>query len=381
MLVKPAKPEPGPPTLVKPPKPIVAPPTVAAPQALDTGIEWVTDVSDLGSRHRFQLAAHIVEISSATRYHGGSAADIEVGKRLRVVGVYRDGVVVASTVYIEQVTPPAAERTAPARKAPSTQASPIQAKPSARVRAPSKSAQAQAVTPAAGPGAAAGATLASKPPQVHPAPKARTVPSKLAKIEPLPQPTPPSANVPAKEAAKAVSPGTAPTRDFSQVVFDERTLPMSLDHGWTLARQRDLVDGTTRCTLLSPEQPIFDGYYPAKMWFRVDSVRAWVKTDSNIDTSYAGQGLRVDGGTLVPFAAKLADEETAYTSAPMLSRMAGGRTLTVALGFWPTWPKTKTQTANIDLAGFANAYAALQACSQQQAAAANPAPRGVMHKP
>ncbi|MCO6440173.1 MAG: hypothetical protein J5I81_03605 [Nitrococcus mobilis] len=378
----------------KPPQAVSQPAVIERPA--DTGVEWVTDISDLKSRHRFQLAQHIVEVGSATHYYGGSVADIDVGARLRAVGVYRDEVVVADTVYIERLARPRpAKATTDSKetgaKADQTRVSgtpqPIKrskdspkgtgtdkieqtatqsvaAKQTTRPRAEKVEVSAPSAK-ARPPAVKKEQTKATEPSEeTPPAAAAKARESQLAKAEPSIRPT-----APEKETTKPAepSPPAPPTKDFSQLVFDDRILPLPLDHGWRLDRQRDVVDGTTRCVLLSPAVTIFDGYYPAKMWLRINPARAWVKTDSNIDTSYPGQGLRVDGGALAPFAKKLLDEQTAYTDASVLPGLAEGHTLTVALGFWPTWPKTKTQTAHFDLAGFANAYAALQACSQQQA--------------
>ncbi|EAR20957.1 hypothetical protein [Nitrococcus mobilis] len=399
-VFEPPQPQPAPQPRVqavsKPPQAVSKPAVIQRPA--DTGVGWVTDISDLKSRHRFQLAQHLVEVDNATHYYGGSVTDIEVGARLRAVGVYRDEVVVADTVYIERLARPRPAKATTGSKEPGAKADQPRvsrtSQPTERSASPPKgpdadkvertatqpvAAKHDATRPRAEKAVSAPAAksrpLAVKKEQVKatesskktpPATSAKTGESQLAKAEPSIRPT-----VPEKEAVKPTepTPPAPPTKDFSHLVFDDRILPMALDHGWRLDRQRDVVDGAPRCMLLSPAVTIFDGYYPAKVWLRINPVRAWVKTDSNIDNSYPGQGLRVDGGALAPFAKKLLDEQTTYTDASVLHGMAEGRTLTVALGFWPTWPKTKTQTARLDLAGFANAHAALQACSQQQQAA------------
>lgn len=416
------EPQPAPPPraepVSKPPAAVTQPAVIRRPA--DTGIAWVTNTSDLKSRHKFQLAQHIVEVDEATRYYGGSVEDIEVGARLRAVGIYRDDVIAADTIYIERAagSPPAqaledkagggatvTRRQAPdaseveSSRAPEAgagksgpdvlkrEASQSTARradtgeksdkpPAERARPattetqdtpPSKS---KAPAPAVGSESRAATKTASGETEKasRGSTESETKPGASESGTKPPSTSPESSEKEAGEPPSAPPPAPA-TRDFSHLVFDDRILPMSLDHGWMLDRQPDVVDGTNRCVLLSPTVTIFDGYYPAKMWLRINTVRAWVRSDSNLDTSYPKQGLRVDGRTLAPFAEQLLDEQTAYTKAPVLSGMAEGRTLTVALGFWPTWPKTKTQTASVDLAGFANAYAALRACSKQQQAA------------
>lgn len=423
------EPQPAPPPraepVSKPPTAVTQPAVIRRPA--DTGTAWVTDTSDLKSRHEFQLAQYIVEVDEATRYDGGSVADIEVGARLRAVGVYRDDVVVADTIYIERsagATPTqtltgdeepgatASQRQAPGapqaergrrgsehraedaeagRNGPGvtkpkasehaartggekakTEAS--SAEPTGSVTAQKQQSKTMKAPKAATPADASDTGTATQTPSaetVKATPKPTESDVKLAKAGSGMKPAPAKSEPSEKEAIEPAppSPPASATRDFSHLVFDDRILPMSLDHGWMLDRQPDLVDGTTRCVLLSPSVTIFDGYYPAKMWLRVNPARAWVTSDSNLDTSYPKQGLRVDGAALAPFAEQLVNEQTAYTEAPVLPAMAEGHTLTVALGFWPTWPKTQTQTASLDLAGFANAHAALRACSKQQQAA------------
>jgi hypothetical protein len=150
-----------------------------------------------------------------------------------------------------------------------------------------------------------------------------------------------------------------------KLIFDDAHLPMTFPDGWVLDRRRDRLDGTTRCLLLSPKQPIFDGYEQSRVQLQVTTHALLIMADSNVDASYPHQGVRVDNGALVPFRHKLVDKRSAVASGPVQSSMAAGRKLTVALGFWPTWPVTKTQQTTFNLTGFGTAYAALQACSKQ----------------
>jgi hypothetical protein len=157
--------------------------------------------------------------------------------------------------------------------------------------------------------------------------------------------------------------GTEP--DIGKLIFDDAHLPMTFPNGWVLDRRRDRLDGVTRCLLLSPKQPIFDGYEQSRVQLQVTTRALLVMAGSNIDASYPNQGVRVDNRALVPFQHKLVDKRSAFASGPVQSSMAAGRNLTVALGFWPTWPVTKTQQTTFNLTGFGSAYAALQACSKQ----------------
>ncbi len=91
-----------------------------------------------------------------------------------------------------------------------------------------------------------------------------------------------------------------------------------------------------------------------------------VRSRSNLDSSYKQQGLVVDGGELgLPLNRHFINEQTTYTKGPVQAAMANGRTLGVAIGFWPIPASDHPQHASIDLFGFPQAYEALRACVKQ----------------
>jgi hypothetical protein len=149
------------------------------------------------------------------------------------------------------------------------------------------------------------------------------------------------------------------------MVFDEEHLPVEFDGGWVLDKRSSLVDGKIECLILSPWAAIFDGYDKTEIQIQVADATVAVRSKSNLDSSYEQQGLVVDGGELFTFESSLVNEQTTYTKGPVQAAMANGRTLGVAIGFWPTWPVTTTQHASIDLFGFPQAYEALRACVKQ----------------
>jgi hypothetical protein len=161
-------------------------------------------------------------------------------------------------------------------------------------------------------------------------------------------------------------PADALDRDVSTWQYDELHLPRTLPGGWVLDIRPDQLGSDRRCVLYSAKKPIFDGYENSWVRLQVTTDAIVVNTDSFVDTSYSGQGLRIDNGKLMPFMPALLNKKSTYTKKPALAAMANGTTLTVSLGFWPTWPVTKTQSVSIDLSGFKRAYAALKACSAAQ---------------
>jgi hypothetical protein len=149
-------------------------------------------------------------------------------------------------------------------------------------------------------------------------------------------------------------------------VFDEEHLPRTLPGDWVLDIRPDQLGNDRRCLLYSARKSIFDGYDDSWIRLQITTDAIVVNTDSYVDTSYPEQGLRIDNGKLIPFMPSLLNKKTAYTKRPAQAVMANGTTLTVSLGFWPTWPVTRTQSVSIDLTGFNRAYSALKACSAAQ---------------
>lgn len=52
------------------------------------------------------------------------------------------------------------------------------------------------------------------------------------------------------------------------------------------------------------------------------------------------------------------------TANDMIDDFIKGREARLILGFWPSWPKTKTVTSRFSLLGFTRAYQAFQDCQQ-----------------
>lgn len=154
--------------------------------------------------------------------------------------------------------------------------------------------------------------------------------------------------------------------EFGSWTYDEQHLPKNLPGGWVLDIRPDQLGSDRRCLLYSAREPIFDGYDNSWIRLQITTDAVVVNADSNLDSTYPGQGLRVDNGELIPFTTGLLNKKTTYTKQANPASMVNGRTCTLFLGFWPTWPVTKTQHVSIDLAGFKRAYAALKACSDAQ---------------
>ena len=148
--------------------------------------------------------------------------------------------------------------------------------------------------------------------------------------------------------------------------LDMAALPLSFGDYWSLDRAPNPVNDQTQCLLASRSVNISDGYDKTDVQMLLTAHSLYVKTESNIDLSYPGTGVRLDDGTLVPFE-RVVKEKTAIISgdiAILYEQMAPSRLATVRLGFWPTWPVTETQEARFSLNDFGDAVEALWLCEK-----------------
>lgn len=141
-------------------------------------------------------------------------------------------------------------------------------------------------------------------------------------------------------------------------------LPLSFGIHWSLDRRPNPIDHKAQCLLASRSVNISDGYDRTDVQLLLTAKSLYVSTESNLDLSYPDTGIRLDNGTLMPFEG-LAKETAAIISsdvAMLYEQMAPSQTVLVRLGFWPTWPVTKTQEVSFPLDGFADAINALWVC-------------------
>lgn len=287
------------------------------------------------------------------------------------------GSVTAPAPTTQAVPSAQAAVTAEITPAVQTPSSPSQRAPSQAAVAEPKTVPTTADTPpktsvaAPRPAPAVASTPVKKLPQP---PASKPAPAAASSLPPQPG-TPPATSVAVPETRPADSviakidhaamPEVAGKTDYDKLLFDEEHLPLTVAGRWVVDKRAVRLDGKTRCVVIAPEITMFDGYDDSHVQLQVTTSNVAVSADSNLDPSYPNQGLRVDDGDLIPFEPALVNKTTTFTGRPIQSAMAGGDTLTVALGFWPTWPTTVTQQASIKLAGFGEAYRALQACARQ----------------
>jgi len=143
------------------------------------------------------------------------------------------------------------------------------------------------------------------------------------------------------------------------------SLPLAAQAGWTVT---DAGAGKAGCVLESEEISLFDGYADTRLRLSVADGVLRVRTESNIDFSFDDVGLEVDGKGFIP-ADGVVDEKAVLFSSGMdtvIDQFIHGRTATLYLRFWPSYPATQRYTARISLIGFTRGYSDFQACRNGQ---------------
>jgi hypothetical protein len=133
---------------------------------------------------------------------------------------------------------------------------------------------------------------------------------------------------------------------------------------WTVQRGLDRLTGRDRCLLQSKVETIHDGHDDVPIQLVLTGDAMLVVTESNIDLTYPGIGLRVDRLDPIPIDRLFKDTMVVFDheTSTLIEAFIKGYQATISLGFWPTWPRGETQSTRFSLLGFTNAYHAFRAC-------------------
>lgn len=140
--------------------------------------------------------------------------------------------------------------------------------------------------------------------------------------------------------------------------FNLLSLPITIADQWILEIK------SNRCRLRHDTVEMEDGHGITQVRLVINQDKIEVLTRSNIDTEYAGTGLQVDDQAVIPIDELITPTAALFQSKhdKLIDQMSSGEVLTLTLGFWPTWPVTRTYSTEFDLHGFARAHQALQDC-------------------
>jgi hypothetical protein len=158
--------------------------------------------------------------------------------------------------------------------------------------------------------------------------------------------------------------GKGPVEAAPVVELDK--LPLKVNPNWTLDSGRDPVSGKNRCFLRSTTQRIDDGQGGSNISLIVTGDTLRVATRSNIDLTYKDTGLQVDSKPVFPLQGLHGETDALFDKRvnEIRQQMLDGSSVTIFLGFWPTWPVTQTYSARLPISGYATANAALGACDR-----------------
>lgn len=177
---------------------------------------------------------------------------------------------------------------------------------------------------------------------------------------PATETTPPPTTQPAPVTTTAAPlPTAVPAPAAEAITVSLDNLPLSIHNQWTLDRSE------SRCTLQSATQRMDDGQGGTRVSLWLTATELAFLTESEIDLSYTGTGLTIDGRT---FALETVERRTnpvfSKQRNAILAAMRSGQTLQLSLGFWPTWPVTHTYSVSFPIQHFGTAYSAWETCNR-----------------
>jgi hypothetical protein len=133
---------------------------------------------------------------------------------------------------------------------------------------------------------------------------------------------------------------------------------------WAAAKGIDKTTQQNVCLLQAQPGIIHDGHDDVKIVLAITPQKVLLLTASDIDLSYPGVGIQVGQRPLIVIDGLYKNQTAVIEKGrnEVVEQFKQGKEVTVYLGFWPTWPVTKTQVATFSLKGFRSAYAAFEQC-------------------
>ena len=139
---------------------------------------------------------------------------------------------------------------------------------------------------------------------------------------------------------------------------------MASEENWRTVIGYDPLQQKTACLLESKSLRVFDGQTDTPLQLVYNGRVFRMTSQSHVDLSYPGVGLRVDGKE--PFAVDAVEHLTdlifSSRADAIKAQFIAGRQAQIAVGFWPTWPRGDTVVARFSLLGFSRAYDAFRHC-------------------
>lgn len=127
---------------------------------------------------------------------------------------------------------------------------------------------------------------------------------------------------------------------------------------WQVVIAKDPVSKQSTCLLISSTKHTDDGQTSTPIKLIYNGEIFITTTDSNIDPRYADVGLQVDDNSrhTIDRLFKKTDAIFETDVERIRDEFKRGLNAKLILGFWPTWPVTKSYAIDFDLRGFTKAY-------------------------
>lgn len=135
---------------------------------------------------------------------------------------------------------------------------------------------------------------------------------------------------------------------------------------WQLVLAEDPFSKQTACLMVSAIKQSEDGQANTAVDLVYNGSLFIARTESNIDLSYPGLGLQV-GNKEAHTIDRLHKQTSAVFEAQaqqIRDEFINGLNARLTLGFWPSWPKTRSYVIEFDLRGFTRVYQAFVNCQK-----------------
>ena len=135
---------------------------------------------------------------------------------------------------------------------------------------------------------------------------------------------------------------------------------------WQVATDYDVLNKHVACLMSSVKKTSSDGQGTTRVQLFYNGKEFVAVTQSNIDLSYPGLGIKVDGAAILPIDHLNKETMAVFTQeADKIKQLfIEGHTAVLTLGFWPTWPKTQSYDTEFSLLGFTKAYKEFLQCQK-----------------
>lgn len=166
------------------------------------------------------------------------------------------------------------------------------------------------------------------------------------------------------ESASSASTDLVATRGSGPLMaISLEDFPLQLDN-WKVSVKGDAASPI--CMLTSTPEVIEDGHGGTTVSLQIAKGEITLLTGANIDSSYADTGLSVDSHEQHSIETIKDKTNLIYKKGfrSLIQQMRKGESLEVSLGFWPTWPITRSYQTEIDLERFKEAFLNLSRCSK-----------------